>query len=221
MRFCVRWMGNCRDIGDQQELEPPPDVPPNEVRDKKRLRRPKIRPQRWPTKIKRRPEIKGDVCVEMKFAPPTFFLSSVPFRETTPILQNRKKKPTFPGKLSTKDWKTRLLFSNRMSRRWLDWLRVSSALLWSSAINLITRLQSCWNSNFNMNNQLHANAGCARNCSIALLYVHPIFRLQQCQKTNRYSGDIFQKVFGCHVEKVWNSAVQRFFEHGHNTTNES
>ena len=93
-------MGNCRDIGDQQELEPPPDVPPNEVRDKKRLRRPKIRPQRWPRKIKRRPEIKGDVCVEMKFAPPTFFLSSVPFRETTPILQNRKKKPTFPGKLS-------------------------------------------------------------------------------------------------------------------------
>ena len=111
MRFCVRWMGNCRDIGDQQELEPPPDVPPNEVRDKKRLRRPKIRPQRWPRKIKRRPEIKGDVCVEMKFAPPTFFLSSVPFRETTPILQNRKKKPTFPGKLSTKDWKMRLLFS--------------------------------------------------------------------------------------------------------------
>ena len=143
MRFCVRWMGNCRDIGDQQELEPPPDVPPNEVRDKKRLRRPKIRPQRWPTKIKRRPEIKGDVCVEMKFAPPTFFLSSVPFRETTPILQNRKKKPTFPGKLSNKDWKTRLLFSNWTSRRWPDWLRVSSALLWSSAINLITRLQSC------------------------------------------------------------------------------
>ena len=123
MRFCVRWMGNCRDIGDQQELEPPPDVPPNEVRDKKRLRRPKIRPQRWPTKIKRRPEIKGDVCVEMKFAPPTFFLSSVPFRETTPILQNRKKKPTFPGKLSNKDWKTRLLFSNWTSRRWPDWLR--------------------------------------------------------------------------------------------------
>ena len=172
----VEWE-NCRDIGDQQELEPPPDVPPNEVRDKKRLRRPKIRPQRWPRKIKRRPEIKGDVCVEMKFAPPTFFLSSVPFRETTPILQNRKKKPTFPGKLSTKDSKTRLLFSNWMSRRWPDWLRVSSALLWSSAINLITRLQSCQNSNFNMNNQLHANAGCARSFSIALLYVNPIFRL--------------------------------------------
>ena len=30
----VEWE-NCRDIGDQQELEPPPDVPPNEVRDKK------------------------------------------------------------------------------------------------------------------------------------------------------------------------------------------
>ena len=184
MRFCVRWMGNCRDIGDQQELEPPPDVPPNEVRDKKRLRRPKIRPQRWPTKIKRRPEIKGDVCVEMKFAPPTFFLSSVPFRETTPILQSRKKKPTFPGKLSTKDWKTRLLFSNWTSRRWPDWLRVSSALLWSSAINLITRLQSCWNSNFNMNNQLHCMPMLAVQ-GVSLLHFYLSIPSSDCNGTKK------------------------------------